>query len=31
MQAVFEAALERKDLEGMDWASIAEVIRDDKK
>jgi len=31
MRAVFEAALERKDLEGMDWASIAEVIRDDRK
>ena len=31
MRAVFEAALERTDLEGMDWASIAEVIRDDKK
>ena len=31
MRAIFEAALERKDLEGMDWASIAEVIRDDRK
>jgi len=31
MRSVFEAALERTDLEGMDWASIAEVIRDDKK
>ena len=31
MRAVFEAALERTDLESMDWASIAEVIRDDKK
>ena len=28
MRSVFEAALAREDLAGMDWASIAEVVRD---
>lgn len=28
MRSVFEAALTREDLAGMDWASIAEVVRD---
>ena len=28
MRNVFEAALAREDLAGMDWASIAEVVRD---